>query len=100
MPAKEDAAKIGALTLSAEDSFGNAEAIQQACGWQVIKGFAVFEIDGSAGGAFVGHKRWWNQKDSGVWVDATPRPEGAAELVLLESALSTKASAKMSAAVR
>ena len=100
LPSAEDAAKLAGVSIDPENPFGNAEAVQQACGWQVIKGYAMFEVDGTSGGAFVGHKRWWNQKESGVWVDATPRVDGVKELVLLESALSTKSMVKMTSAVR
>ena len=99
-PGKEDLAKVSAVSINPENSFANAEAVQQACNWQVIKGYAVYEIANSGGTTFVGHKRWWNQKDSGVWVDVTPRVEGVKELVLLESALSTKIAVPMSEAVR
>lgn len=98
-PGKDDLSKVAGLALSVEDSFGNAEAVQQACGWQVIKGYAVYEL-GAGGTTFCAHKRWWNQKESGVWVDVTARADGVKELVLLESALATKSTSKMSDAVR
>ena len=99
-PSADDAAKVAAVSISSDNSFMNAEAVQQAVGWQVIKGFAVYEIAGSGSSAFVAHKRWWNQKDSGVWVDTTPRASGVGDCVLLESALSTKDRSKMTEAVR
>eukprot|EP00966_Prymnesium_polylepis_P211714 4903078-Prymnesium_polylepis.1 len=89
-PSAEDAAKVAAIELAHDDSFGNAEKVQEVIGWQVIKGFTVYELKASGGTVFVAHKRWWNQKDTGVWVDYTPRPTGVTEMVLLESALSTK----------
>ena len=100
MPSKEDAAAYVAVSIDAQNSFANAERVQQTCGWQVIKGFAVFELGGTDGACFVGHKRWWNQKESGMWVDPTPRPDGVVEMVLLESSLSTKQQIKMSDGVR
>lgn len=99
LPSKDDQAKYAAVDINPEDSFGNAEKVQQACGWEVIKGYAVYELKG-AEGTFVGHKRWWNQKESGVWVDPTPRVDAVAELVLLESSASSKTQLKMSTAVR
>ena len=69
---------------------GNADAVGAALGWEVIRGFVVFEL-AEGGDKFVAHKRWWNAKETGVWVDFTPRPEGLKEMVLVESALSTKA---------
>ena len=76
------------MALASNDSFGNAEAVHLALGWEVIKGFVVFELgDQPEGEAFVAHKRWWNAKpNTGVWVDLTPRPEGVLQMVLLESA--------------
>ena len=100
-PSKEDLSKVSAaVSIDVENSFANAEAVQQACGWEVIKGYAVYELE-DALGTFVAHKRWWNQKPTGVWVDVTPRVASATtELVLLESALGAKTPIKMSDAVR
>ena len=51
-----------------------------------MKGFAVYELaDEPEGKAFVAHMRWWNAKESGVWVDFTPRLPGHDQMVLLES---------------
>ena len=97
-PSAADKAEFAGVTISSEDPFGNAEACQQSCGWTVVKGFAVYQLEGED--TFVGHKRWWCQKESGVWVDPTPRPDGVVEMVLLESSLSTKAQTKMSDGVR
>ena len=91
---------ISDVTLSNEDSFANALAVERCTGWEVVRGFAVYELSDSVGSAFVGHKRWWNQKETGIWMDPTPRIEGADELVLLESALSTKVQVAMSDSVR
>ena len=99
-PPQEDIEKLASVPLAPDNSFANAEAVQQAVGWQVIKGFAIYEIGETSGGAFVAHKRWWNQKDSGVWVDLTPRASGVGDLVLLESALSTKTMTPMTDATR
>ena len=100
-PSKEDLSKVSAaVSIDVENSFANAEAVQQACGWEVIQGYAVYELE-DALGTFVAHKRWWNQKPTGVWVDVTPRVASATtELVLLESALGAKTRMKMSDAVR
>jgi hypothetical protein len=100
LPGKEDSQKMASVGLSVEDSFGNADKVQEACGWTVIKGFCVYELGDSEGSVFVGHKRWWNQKDTGVWIDTTPRPAGVTDMVLLESSLSTKQQIKMSDGVR
>lgn len=67
-------------SLSKEDPFGNAERMQRA-GWNVIRGYAVYELAGTSGSVFIAHKRWWCQKPSGGWVDPTPRPRGVEELV-------------------
>ena len=99
-PSKEDMGKLDGVQIDPEDPFGNAERISQACGWQVIKGYVVYELGGADAGNFVAHKRWWNQKDSGVWLDATPRLPGIGDMVLLESALSTKTQMALSAGVR
>ena len=99
-PADEDRSRCAGLDLTPEDSFGNAERVYAATGWEVIKGFAIYELGDAIGDAYVAHKRWWNQNDSGVWVDVTPRAEGIGELVLLESALSTKLKMPMTASAR
>ena len=72
-----------------------------ALGWEVIKGFVVFELAETS--TFVAHKRWWNARPSGtstVWVDFTPRPEGVTDAVLVESLLSTKERALPTDALR
>lgn len=99
LPSNEDKSKYAAVDICPEDPFGNAEKVHQVCGWEVIKGYAVYELRG-AEGTFVAHKRWWNQKESGVWVDPTPRLDGAHDMVLLESSAATKDKVKMSDAVR
>ena len=94
-PSADDTGKAAAVSLNHEDSFGNALAVQEALGWEVIKGFAVFSLAEAPTEAFVAHKRWWNAKESGVWVDLTPRPDGFDQVVLLESALSEKSKETM-----
>ena len=91
VPSSDDAARVEHVALASNDSFGNAEAVHLALGWEVIKGFVVFELAETS--TFVAHKRWWNARPSGsstVWVDFTPRPEGVTDAVLVESLLSTK----------
>ena len=91
VPSSDDAARVEHVALASDDSFGNAEAVQLALGWDVIKGFVVFELAETS--TFVAHKRWWSARPSGattVWVDFTPRPEGIGDAVLVESLLSTK----------
>ena len=91
VPTSDDAARVEHVALASDDSFGNAEAVQLALGWEIIKGFVVFELAETA--TFVAHKRWWSARPSGattVWVDFTPRPEGISDAVLVESLLSTK----------
>ena len=76
------------VALRPEDPFGNAEAVYEQLGWEIVRGFAIFEAVGGDFEVWTAHKRWWNAKPTGAWVDATPRPSGFASMVLLESALS------------
>lgn len=86
-PSAEDASKASAVTIEPDDPFGNAERVQAALGWAIVKGFVVYECaDQAEGTSFVAHLRWWNARESGVWVDFTPRPADAQQMVLLESA--------------
>lgn len=87
LPAPQDVAAASSLSLS-DDSFANASEVHARLGWTLVRGYAIFELEGED--AFVGHKRWWNEKPSGVWVDLTPRGEGQERMVLLESELSTR----------
>ena len=41
VPSSDDAARVEHVALASNDSFGNAEAVHLALGWEVIKGFAV-----------------------------------------------------------
>ena len=71
------------MTIEPDDPFGNAERVQAALGWAIVKGFVVYECaDQAEGTSFVAHLRWWNARESGVWVDFTPRPAGLETLVL------------------
>ena len=98
-PSSDDRAKAEGVTISPVDSFGNAEAVKASVGLEVIRGFAVFELAAHPD-QFVAHKRWWNARDTGVWVDYTPRPDGLGEMVLVESALATKTSAPLTDELR
>ena len=97
--------------LSPMDSFGNSEAVAVGTGWQVIKGYALYEVVApsapkDAPTLYVAHKRWWNQDEQGVWIDVTPRmshseAEGTKSLlVLLESDTSLKEKQPLSSALR
>ena len=75
-----------------DDPFGNSLAVSEALGWETVRGFAIFEAapadDTAADGRrFVAHRRWWNEKPSGTWVDLTPRPDAFCQVVLVESPL-------------
>jgi hypothetical protein len=86
VPAEEDARKASAVKLKPDDPCGNAARVQQALGWTIIKGFVVYDLAAQPEGEqFVAHLRWWNAKESGVWVDFTPRLPGHDQMVLLES---------------
>ena len=47
LPSNEDKAKYAAVDIFPEDPFGNAEKVHQVCGWEVIKGYAVYELRGA-----------------------------------------------------
>ena len=66
------AAQAASIKLHPKDSFENAMLIKHTLGWEVVKGFGVFGVDGRPS-KFVGLKRWWNCTPSGTWVDLTPQ---------------------------
>lgn len=84
------------MGLDIDNSFENATAVQQRLGWTIIKGWGVYELQrepaatSPAPSLFVAHKRWWNAKPSGVWVDLTPRIKSSEQLILIESQLADK----------
>jgi len=41
---------VTAIELRPDDSFGNASRVQQALGWAIIKGFAVYNLADQAEG--------------------------------------------------
>lgn len=81
-----NAALVEDVELDARDSHLNAERVYSATGWEVLCGFALYElVDESCGEqVFVGRPMWWNAKPNGAWIDATPRDADYA-LVLVES---------------
>ncbi|KAL1528780.1 hypothetical protein AB1Y20_010107 [Prymnesium parvum] len=97
-PSESDARAIAdAGQTHALHSFGNAERLaSSAAGWQVVKGFQLFELaDAPAGSAFVALRHWWVARPDGVWVDPTPAPfrvarEGEARVLLVESKFGEK----------
>lgn len=104
------AAAAAGVTLSPDDPFGNAVALRDRLGWEMIEGFAIFEVDGSNSSSgqplWAAHKRWWNAKGGKKWEDLTPRPGGLEAIVLLESRLASKSlepptgAARLAAAVQ
>ena len=95
-PTSDDAALAAPMGLDIDNSFENATAVQQRLGWTIIKGWGVYELQREPAAAspapslFVAHKRWWNAKPSGVWVDLTPRIKSSEQLILIESQLADK----------
>ncbi|KAL1515518.1 hypothetical protein AB1Y20_002140 [Prymnesium parvum] len=90
----QNAAPLAAVPLSATDARENARRVYAATGWQVLRGYAVFQLAaraeereaaGEGSAVFVGRAWWWNVKPNGAWVDATPRGYDY-PLVLVESA--------------
>ena len=94
----ETKAVAAGITMRPHDPFGTAELVRDQTGWALVKGFAIFQLDD--GQRWVGHKRWWNEKPSGTWVDLTPRPDGLCSMVLVESALAVKTHRPASDAAR
>jgi hypothetical protein len=84
------------VKVDALDSAATAERVRDALGWQVIKGFALLE---ATKGVYVARPRWWNEHSaSNMWVDLTPRAEGHAKMVLVESTVTPEEAAAAAAA--
>ena len=56
-----------------ECSFVTARRVQEGNGWDIVKGFIVYEIiEGTAGKSFVAHRHWWNMNpDTNTFIDLT-----------------------------
>ena len=68
--------------------FTNAAAIELQYGYVAIRGFALYELDETGGrAAFVAHKRWWNEVETGIWADFTPYSTPYQCTLLVESPL-------------
>ena len=80
--APETAAQAAQLVLHPSDSRSNAELARQELGWDVIVGFAVFELADRAK-TFVAHARCWNATSCGVWVDVTREAPASTEAGIL-----------------
>ena len=67
------AAGAAGVPLYPLHSFGNAERLEGALGWAVVKGYIVYERrDQPSGSQYVGVRHWWNQRPDGAWIDLTP----------------------------
>lgn len=64
------------------DNAANADRVHAALGWPVLRGFAIFELEGSPN-IFVARRHSWNAGPRNVWVDLTPRPKHHAEVGIL-----------------
>ena len=102
-----EAAAAAKVELHPLHSFSNASRLADALGWEVVKGFLVFERhDGTAaGGSFVALRHHWNVTADGAWVDLTPplvAPAAGAEdrELLVESELGEKKPAALTPARR
>ena len=69
---------------SRADSSLNAERVQAACGWPLIHGFAVYELDEPAN-VFVARPHSWNSHPRNIWVDFTPRDAHHADVLLVQA---------------
>ena len=85
-PAASVRAMAAGVELVPDDSISNATRLHASLGWDVVKGFAVYELKTQAN-TFVAQQRWWNINTQGAWVDLTPRPADHGSMVLVESAL-------------
>mmetsp|Transcript_149102 Transcript_149102/g.371446 ORF Transcript_149102/g.371446 Transcript_149102/m.371446 type:complete len:897 (-) Transcript_149102:265-2955(-) len=86
-PSPEEVAQVKGLTFHRLHSFSNAELVESKTGFQIVRGWAVFEhLDLATSAAFVAERYWWNTLPDGKWVDFTPRPDGLPELLLSEAA--------------
>jgi len=70
--------------LRADQSFANAQEVERAKGWRIVKGFAVYDLyDCPEGEAYVGYRHWWNVNDDDTWCAARAPslpPLGCAEV--------------------
>ena len=68
---------LAKVELDPSDSFANARRVKQQLGWDIVKGFAIFEFAGTPH-KFVAHQRWWNNTPFESWVDVTREKPAAA----------------------
>ena len=111
-PSADDAATISSiaadgLLMQPLHSFANAERlISSVPGWQIVKGFQIFEqADAAEGAAFVAIRHWWVARPDKVWVDPTPLltkdpVAGEDRRLLVESKLGEKPMAPLTVAGR
>ena len=98
------AAADSGVPLHPLHSFSNAQALADACGWQLVKGFLVLErTEAEAGTSFVALRHWWNATANGAWSDLTPplgAPVDGADMrrLLVESTLGEKPLAPITSA--
>lgn len=86
-PTAEELGQVKGLRFYHLQSFANAERVEQAAGFEVVRGWSIFEhLDKAVSEAFVAERYWWNSLPDGKWVDFTPRPEDWPELLLAEAA--------------
>jgi len=91
-PPAADVSALGepALEFSRSDSLRNCELVRHRTGWGIVGGFALFERvdaarDADTADRFEAVPRYWSSNGRGTWVDFTPRPSQARQLVLVES---------------
>lgn len=102
-----DAADAAGIRTHPMHSFSNALAVSDKLGWQVVRGFCVFErANCGEGESFVAIRHWWNATADGTWLDLTPKlvpspPDAPDDRVLLvESPLGAKQAAALTPARR
>ena len=92
------------LQIHPYHSFSNSLKLAAALpGWQVVKGFIVFEqLEQPAGDAFLAMRHWWVSSPTGTWIDLTPPLNSAglagstdSQALLVESPLGDKSEAAL-----
>ena len=85
LPSEDAVLAAAKVSLDPDRSILNAERLHAELGWEIVTGFALFELAAVAG-KFVAVQRWWNvHPATSSWVDLTPRDKRHSQLLLVES---------------
>lgn len=83
---EEQKSLVADVSLRWLQSLANAESVKKQTGFEVVEGWAVYDIlDDVTGAAFAAERYWWNSTEDGTWVDFSPRGASVERLLLAEA---------------